>query len=584
VTFFQCGVHMRRTTLLLATALCPAVARAQARDTTPDRHSLPRDVRREVVDKWNGGAALRATGRLEIEQGRDVHGSVAVQGGPLVLSGHVSGDVLALNADVVLRPTARIDGDLLVVGGAIEGSGRTSSYVGGEIRIYRQALGVRQEGDRIVVDRSSAAGEDDDSWWRRLERRRAENRSDLRIVQAGPYNRVEGLPVSLGPALYRRQPWGGIRLDAAAVVRTASSFASDAGDVGYDVRSELQIGHASGVGVGASAFSIVDAAEGWQLSDAEVALSSFVWHRDYRDYYGRHGVSAFVSLFGRRGVTVTGSYTDERWLQRVASDPFSLFDNDAAWRPNPALDDGHFRIANATGTLDTRSDAQDPWSGWLVTADLERGSGRIDAPGPRADGRTVAPGGAVSYTRGFLDLRRYNRLAPDAQLNMRIVMGGWLGGDPLPLERRLSVDGPGTLPGFRSRTPSGGVDVGGCGTDIVVPGQPALCDRIALVQLEYRGDLYFGILDRWRDVVRGRRGSSHGDAVWVLFADGGRGWYVNAPPGTPSFGSAALPPFSSFRTDFGVGLDFGVIGFYGAKSVSIPDEPAAFFVRLQHRF
>jgi len=45
-----------------------------------------------------------------------------------------------------------------------------------------------------------------------------------------------------------------------------------------------------------------------------------------------------------------------------------------------------------------------------------------------------------------------------------------------------------------------------------------------------------------------------------------------------------VPPLSTFRTDVGLGLDFGGIGVYCAKSVSSPTEPANFFVRLRHRF
>ncbi len=217
---------MRRTFLALALATTPMMLAAQQRDTVLDRQSLPRDVRQEVVDRWGAATAIRSSERVEIEDGREIRGNVAVQHGPLILGGHVTGNVLAVNSDVILRSTARIDGDLLVVGGEVDG--RNTAYVGGEIRIYRQSLRYRQEGDRIVVDRSEREeDEEDEGWWRRLERRGARSWSDpIRIAQAGPYNRVEGLPVSVGPAIYERRPWGSFRFDAAAVVRTGSSFAS----------------------------------------------------------------------------------------------------------------------------------------------------------------------------------------------------------------------------------------------------------------------------------------------------------------------------------------------------------------------
>ena len=42
------------------------------------------------------------------------------------------------------------------------------------------------------------------------------------------------------------------------------------------------------------------------------------------------------------------------------------------------------------------------------------------------------------------------------------LLGGWLGGDELPLQRRLSVGGSGTLPGFDFRRFHEQNDVGMC--------------------------------------------------------------------------------------------------------------------------
>jgi len=54
----------------------------------------------------------------------------------------------------------------------------------------------------------------------------------------------------------------------------------------------------------------------------------------------------------------------------------------------------------------------------------------------------------------------------------------------------------------------------------------------------------------------------------------------------------AVPRFGTFRTDLGVGLDFGSagdndfggLGVYVAKSVSDAGEPANFMVRVRRRF
>jgi hypothetical protein len=188
--------------------------------------------------------------------------------------------------------------------------------------------------------------------------------------------------------------------------------------------------------------------------------------------------------------------------------------------------------------------------------------------------------GPTRYQRGFLDLRRYNRLGPSSSLNVRMVLGGWLSGDPLPLERRLSIDGPGTVPGFDFRSPYT-PDVGTCGAGALVAGRPAGCERIALAQLEYRSNIRLSISHG-----RGETRSTpfRADGAWVFFADGGRGWLVNSPANPLQLGRRDFPPLSTYRTDIGAGLDFDVLGIYVAKALSTPQEPANVFLRIRRRF
>jgi hypothetical protein len=589
---------MRRSTLTLALASLPAiasVASAQDRDSLFNRPGLPRDVAREAASLFNATATLRVAGRVEIEAGRVVRGDIAVLNGPVTIAGRVTGRVLAVNSDVILRPSARIDGDLLVIGGEVDG--RDEALISGEIRIYRQSLRYRQEGEMIVAERDTQPeSEGGDRIWRRWEGRRSnESWSKLQIASAGAYNRVEGLPINLGPQVNRSFGWGSTRLDAYAIVRTGSSFSSSDNDVGHSVRGEVRFGRFQGFALGGRLFNEVEGMEAWQLADLEVGLASFLSHRDYRDYWQRHGGGGSVSLFAWRDISLTGSYTEERWLAREAHDPFTLFRNQVDWRPNPLADEGFMHVSNGTLRIDTRNDDENPWSGWYVLGDYERGVGTL--------ARGTQPGGLVSafaaparvdYSRGFIDLRRYNRLSPDAQLNFRIVAGGWLNGDPLPLQRRLSVDGYGAIPGFGFRVPRGGFDIGTCAVDGLFPGRPALCDRIALAQAEYRGDLHFDINPwDWNDEAAPSRESSahrshtnhfHRDGSWVIFADAGRGWLVGTPDSTLTYARDKLPALSTFRTDLGLGLDFGGLGFYVAKAISVTAEPARFFIRLRHRF
>ena len=571
---------MNSARALLASA-CIAIAlttagTARAQDSTAAQRVLPPVLAREVVSLFNATTALRSADRTTIERGRTISGDVAILNGPLILRGHVTGRVLTINADVVFDSGAVIDGDLLVVGGEAEGLDK--ARIAGEIRLYHDPLRFTQQGDMLVALDNGTA---DDSWWKLWERRAHRNFNRLELATAGAYNRVEGLPVRVGPTLYRDQGWGYLRFSSAAVLRTASSFASSKADVGHDVRAEVRIGREYGVSLGGRLFELVDPVESWQLGDAEAGAATFLFHRDYRDDFDRHGGRIHAALRATDNADLTLSYGDERWSSRAARNPLAVNLQDAAWRENPRVDEGRFHVASLTLRVDTRNDVFNPLAGWYLLADYERGVGHTDlgAPGnANVFPNTVGP---TRYQRGFLDVRRYNRLAPNSSLNLRVVLGGWLSGDPLPMERRLSVDGPGATPGFDFRS-SINPDVGTCAAfGTVVTGHPAQCERISLAQLEYRSNLRIS-----RTVGRAgeRQQTFRFDGDWVFFADAGRGWTVNAPGSRLNFGRSELPPLSSYRTDIGGGLDFEQFGVYVAKALSLPEEPLNVFVRVRHRF
>jgi hypothetical protein len=501
---------------------------------------------------------------------------VAVLDGPVIVAGRITGRLLAINADVLLRKGARIDGDLLVVGGEVEGS--EGATIGGELRVYHPPLRYTREGNQLVaVAEGPRVGE---QWWRRFELGEKPNSNRLEIASAGAYNRTEGLPVKVGPVLYRDQGWGYLRLNTDAIVRTGSSFSSATADVGHLVRGEVRVGRRFGATVAGELYDVATDVEDWHLSDMEAGLAAFVFRRDYRDYYERHGGRILAALRATESADLTLSYGDERWSARPTRNPPTLFNGEKSWRVNPVLDAGRFHRLEARLRVDTRNDTFNPWAGWYVLAEYERSIGAITEPGPTSPGVRALSSGDTRYQRGFLDIRRYNRLAPDAALNVRGVLGGWLGGSPLPLERRLSIDGPGTVPGFDFRA-GAPPDVGTCSSDVAAPGRPAQCERVALAQLEYRKDLHVSV-GNGQGGARGMR--FHADGAWLFFADAGRGWLVNAPGHPIDIGRQALPPLSTYRTDIGGGVDFTYFGLYVAKALSAPKEPMNVFIRLRHRF
>ena len=357
-------------------------------------------------------------------------------------------------------------------------------------------------------------------------------------------------------------------------------------NLGHSVKTELSIGRGPGVAIGGRLFDVVDAVEEWQLSDTEVGLASFFLHRDFRDYFNRHGGSGFVRLTPFRGLDLIGSLSDERWSTRSTLDPFTLFRNGQGWRANPAMDEGRFHIANGTLRIDTRTSEDDPRSGWNITADYEHGSGRTTSFATTTPGvRDADLDDVTRYARGFLDLRRYNRLSPEGQLNFRVVAGGWLNGDELPLQRRFSLGGPGSLAGYPFRRTGTGDDVRQCSNGVEIPlGMPAQCERMILMQAEYRGDLWMSLFGEWDWDDSWHSGGWHHRAQWVVFTDAGRGWLVGPRQGEMQYEKDQLPSLGTFKTDVGIGFDTGLIGLYIAKSVTDSKEPPNFFIRVGRRF
>ncbi len=229
-----------------------------------------------------------------------------------------------------------------------------------------------------------------------------------------------------------------------------------------------------------------------------------------------------------------------------------------------------------------------------MKGEYEYGVGHITEYGPTSRSiRDINPRGRNAYDRILLDVRRYNRISAEGQLNLRLVAGGWLSGDDLPLQRRFSLGSFGSLPGYDFRQVRPGTDFLTCAgaRDQSVPGGtrspdgvPAQCERFALAQFEYRSDIgssLFGLLDQER---RRRRFGWGRSAEWVAFADVGRGWLVGPRVGDLQYGAGSFPAFTTFRADLGVGLRLDDLGLYIAKSITDPRTPINFFARLSPRF
>ena len=569
-------VTLRRALFAVLAAAGATLARAQAGDTS---RALAWDVAGEAAYRFNLPAALRSQGKTAVDSGRVVDGSVAVRDGTLTIAGTVHGNVTVINGNAVLLASAHVDSDVFVVGGILRRD--PAAAIGGKVSEYQMPLTYRLQGDQIIATHDTTSS--DVGWFTRWRAEYDSARTKF-ALRAGTYDRVEGLPVMLGLALRRNPSIGQIELTALGIYRSVNSFAWTSANLGYDVTAELKRGKDRGMAYGVRFQDVVAPAEDWQVSNAEVFLYSFGVRDDMRDYYNSQGGSAWARWFAGSS-SLQLRYAQSWWATRDAQNPISILNSDQTWRANPALDAGLLRSVDLEYRYDTRTDPKDPWTGWLIDANAEVGwtdalTQGATSPGVRDS--TAIPE-ALTYGRGWLDARRYNRVSPQGHLNFRLVFGTQLGGSPLPLESRFSMGGPGSLPGYAFRqllSP----DVFTCSGSVVPSGQPAQCDRMLLAQIEYRADFTLRLF---------RRESKEGEAAgyhvvqplsWVVFTDGGRGWTTGPSVAGLQYGSWTLPPLYTFRTDVGAGVDLGWLGLYGAKSLTDWQTPMRFVVRLQHRF
>jgi hypothetical protein len=416
---------------------------------------------------------------------------------------------------------------------------------------------------------------------------RTSRASGLVLSSGKTYNRVEGLPVYIGPVFHDSVGAADLNASVMGIIRTADTFHWDSQNLGHRIAAGIRVGRGRGYGFGLSSYDVMTPVETWQLPDPDAALAAFFWHRDFRDLFNRHGAKATATFNMSARSSFSADWSDERWSSVRARTVFSIFGNGKAWRANPLVDAGRFHVGALRANIDTRNDENNPSTGWLILAEYERGTGRPTDLGPTSPLARPIASPRVTYGRALVDLRRYNRLSPTTWVNARLVLGGWLNGDELPLERRFSVGGVGTVPGldFRKYEP-GTVDVSQCSDGgQPPPGNPAQCERVALAQLEYRNELHSSLFD----FLNSRRIRLRGigftvQPTVVAFVDAGRGWLVGQPSGTLVYSSNSFPRFGTFRTDVGLGLDLGIIGVYVAKAVSNPDEPANVFLRVHRRF
>lgn len=581
---------MRALALAVCCTLAPALARAQDTAIVIQPESggvlveppqLPRLVAEEAIRRYNAPTTTRLVGRSRLPRGNEWRGDVAVRDGTVWLGGRVQGTVLVINGFAFLDSTAAISGDLIVVGGTV--TRLPGAQVGGEVRVYPAPLGYRIDGDEIALAPATLP-----RWLRNLGLEKswgsADSRSSLTLATGGTFNRVEGLPIVFGPLFdWRLRQNLRFRLDALGVFRTAGDLTDTRTDLGYMVRTELRSGEVPAYSLQFRAYDVVTPIEDWGLHAAEVGWEAFLFQHDYRDYFLNQGIAGRALFQPERALSLAFEVRHDWQTSSSARDPWSVFSSRSGWRPNPPIDEGHYTTFGGDVTFDTRNDRSQPTAGWYARAQLENGRSSDVRPQtgvPSAVRSPLPTDGSYQFTRLFLDVRRYLRVSPSGRVNLRLLGGGWVGGDALPLQQRLSLGGADPLLGYGFRHTA-------CDRDIIDPAfvdtRVAACDRVLVAQVEYRGHLslhWAYKASRPEDEQSKSLFSLQGPDLVVL-GDAGQAWLVGAGPGR--LPSDRLPTLGSLLADLGLGIDWSGFGLYVAKAVTA-GEPLRFTLRLDHRF
>jgi hypothetical protein len=543
------------------------------------RGGPPSDVVSELIAIYNDSGTTRLQGDVTLPAGSRLEGKLALYRGSLRVAGRVAGPIAVANGTLYLLPGATVEGEILVVGGRLIRSEQVT-HLGPE-RVYWDAAPVVRTTDGLLAlrERRRPLGELATA---KTTFQTGKVRTTLSLSTGGTYNRIEGLPVLFGPMFeVRPSTHSLVRLDLRGILRTVGERADLRSDFGYVASLDLRFRERQsyGFGFGGRLFSEVEPIEDQPLSSSESGWAAFLLQRDYRDYYEREGVSGLAYLQPFQPLRFEFSLGYDAQASVRATDPWSLFRNSDRWRLNPLIDDGHYLTTGLGLAYDTRNQRDRPTTGWWIQTRYEHITSDDIAPvALPPDVRPSPPtGGGFNTDRLLIDARRYSRLTPTLQVNTRLRADGWIGGDRLTVQERVSLGGTDILPGFDFRAftcaPSGFVD----------PALTALCDRSIAAQIEVRTRVTLNFGYRIPD----REGKGTGrflgieEADLVFLSDAGKGWLAGDGPGKVPANS--FPVLSEWDADLGVGLDAGEIGAYLAKSLTT-SESVKFVVRLQRRF
>ena len=189
--------------------------------------------------------------------------------------------------------------------------------------------------------------------------------------------------------------------------------------------------------LGAELHDLTDTQDHWLLSAEENSLSAVLLRRDFRDYYRRTGFSVYAVQGLRSGLSLTVRYMQDEFASLANSVEWALLGGWGAdrFRPNRAIDEGHYSSWRAELRWDGRDSPHSPKRGWFVNGLGEWG------------------GGAWGGGRYILDVRRYQPASQRSRLDLRLRLGRATGS--VPRQYLFDLGGFSSLRGYGFKEFSG---------------------------------------------------------------------------------------------------------------------------------
>ncbi|HEX7090232.1 MAG TPA: hypothetical protein VF192_08850 [Longimicrobiales bacterium] len=386
--------------LLLALVAAPAAAQRV------ERRGVGAPSIDERLDALLSGPYELVTRDTTLGAGETSGGSVLVLGATLTVEGVVAGDLVAVQGNVFLRPTARVLGDVVNVGGGLYRS-EAATIQGILIDRPEAPYRVVREGDVLYIEPAPV--------------RQAFDLDGLGGWHAPQYDRVNGLSVGWG-ATYLPSWLPGFepRLHGEVIYRSERGA--------WDGGADFSLGReGTTLTLGARQATLTN--EGWIRDPVRNSLSYLFAGRDYRDYYGARQL--FVELRRRSRGALTWDARLRAQIEDAeplrADDPWALILDSV--RPNLPADEGRIASLLAVGAGE--------WAGEFSAGEA----------GLELELAGAAAGGDFSFGRFHAWTEWAIAALANHGLEIRAHFRGPLPGtDALPRQRWSFVGGSGTLP------------------------------------------------------------------------------------------------------------------------------------------